>query len=65
MAFGYQTKLTAMSLITLLLTVVVAFFLSDVADAFPQILWGWIHLPSWLLWIGIVSIVAWCMGSEV
>ncbi|MEM6449288.1 MAG: hypothetical protein AAF703_03140 [Cyanobacteria bacterium P01_D01_bin.105] len=53
-----------MPLITLLLTVIVAFFLSDVADAFPQILWGWVHWPSWLLWLGVVGIVAWCIGSD-
>ena len=53
-----------MSLVTLLLTVFIAFFLSDVADAFPQVLWGWIYMPSWLLWIGIVGLVAWCMDGE-
>ena len=53
-----------MALVTLLLTVVFAFFLSEVADAFPQVLWGWIHLPKWLLWTGVIGVVAWCMEGD-
>ena len=53
-----------MSIFTLLLTIILAFLLSEFADAFPQILWGWVHLPKWLLGLGILGLVAWCMDDE-
>ena len=52
------------SIVALLVTVWVAFALSGAADAFPQVLWGWIHLPGWLGWFPLLAIVAWCMSGE-
>ena len=54
-----------MSLIVLLLTVTVAFFLSELADFFPGVLWGWLHLPTWLMWGTLLVLVAWCMGDDM
>lgn len=53
-----------MSIVTLLITIWVAYVLSVTADAFPNILWSWIHLPVWLLWLPIVVTLAWCMDEE-
>ncbi|MGD1899350.1 MAG: hypothetical protein ACFB16_20685 [Phormidesmis sp.] len=53
-----------MSLITLLLTVLVALLLSDFMDTFPGVLWGWLHWPQWLLWAVVVSLFAWCTGDQ-
>lgn len=52
-----------MSIIALLLAVIAALLLSDTADAFPQILWGWIYLPSWLLWPLLLALLAWCIDD--
>ncbi|MEL7333678.1 MAG: hypothetical protein AAFN12_15635 [Cyanobacteria bacterium J06560_2] len=53
-----------MSLITLLLTVLVAWMLSLGLDLFPGFLWSWIHFPNWFLWIGVFSLFAWSMGDQ-
>ena len=52
-----------MSIIALLLAVIAAFWFSDAADAFPQILWGWISLPGWLLWPLLLALLAWCIDD--
>jgi len=53
-----------MSLIALLLTIVAALLLSDLMDAFPGILWGWIHWPRWALWISLLTLFAWCLQEQ-
>ena len=52
-----------MSITALLLTVIAAFWLSNTADAFPQILWEWIRLPGWLLWPLLLALFAWCVDD--
>ncbi len=53
-----------MSIVALLLIVLSALFFSYAADGLPDLLWGWIYLPKWLLWSGLLSILAWCMDGE-
>ncbi len=53
-----------MSLIVLLLTMSVALWFSVFMDAFPGLLWGWIHWPQWVAWIGLLSLLAWCMEDQ-
>lgn len=53
-----------MSLISLLLVIVMAFLLSNSMDAFPGVLWGWVHWPQWLLWGGLLALVTWCIGDQ-
>jgi len=48
-----------MNLIALLLTVCVAWLLSNAMDTFPGVLWGWIHWPQWMLWVLLLSVFAW------
>ena len=37
-----------MSLVALIITIIIGFWFSNAADAFPQILWGWVRWPNWL-----------------
>ncbi|NJM95830.1 MAG: hypothetical protein HC800_00170 [Phormidesmis sp. RL_2_1] len=53
-----------MSLVALLVVIWIALVFSNLADAFPGILWSWWHLPKGLLWLGLLALVAWCMDSE-
>lgn len=53
-----------MSIVALLVAIWVAFALSGVADAFPNVLWGWIHWPSWIWWSPLLAVVAWCMKDD-
>lgn len=52
-----------MSITALLLAIIAALLLSNTADAFPEILWGWIGLPGWLLWPLLLALLAWCMDD--
>ncbi|MEL7223772.1 MAG: hypothetical protein AAGL17_02660 [Cyanobacteria bacterium J06576_12] len=57
-----------MSLIVLLVTIVVSLATSNLMDAFPGILWGWIpFLPSglqWGWWILLLVFFAWCLNEQ-
>ncbi|MEM9150538.1 MAG: hypothetical protein AAGB19_08800 [Cyanobacteria bacterium P01_F01_bin.3] len=53
-----------MSLLALLFTVLAALILSHFMDAFPGLLWGWIHWPQWLLWISLLILFAWCIDDQ-
>ncbi|MEL6901755.1 MAG: hypothetical protein AAFP07_12445 [Cyanobacteria bacterium J06606_4] len=52
-----------MSLLVLLITVVIAFVLSNLVDVFPGLLWGWLVFPKWLIWGALLAVLAWGMGS--
>ncbi|MEL6161272.1 MAG: hypothetical protein AAFQ40_10205 [Cyanobacteria bacterium J06623_5] len=52
-----------MSLLVLLITVVVAFALSNLVDVFPGLLWDWIVYPRWLIWGVALVVLAWGIGS--
>ena len=51
-----------MSIITLLITIWIAYVLSVFADLFPGL--GWIRLPHWAMWVGAIALIAWCMDSD-
>ncbi|EDX85054.1 hypothetical protein S7335_2753 [Synechococcus sp. PCC 7335] len=53
-----------MSLIVLMLVTVIAWWLSLFVDAFPGLLWDWIYWPRWIIWIVLLSLVAWCMEDQ-
>ncbi len=53
-----------MAIVVLLMTIVVAFGLSEFADLFPEVLWGWIHGGNWLLWATVLALVSWGMKGE-
>ncbi|MEM8504557.1 MAG: hypothetical protein AAF716_15545 [Cyanobacteria bacterium P01_D01_bin.1] len=53
-----------MSLIVLLLAIIVALWFSNLMDAFPALLWNWIHWPRWVAWIALISLLAWGIGDR-
>ncbi len=53
-----------MSIVALLIIILSALFFSYTADGLPDVLWGWMQFPKWLLWLGLLSILAWCMDGE-
>ncbi|MGB3293229.1 MAG: hypothetical protein WBB01_09605 [Phormidesmis sp.] len=53
-----------MSLIALLLAMLTALLLSNVVDGLPELLWGWIYLPRWVLWVALLALVSWCIEGE-
>jgi hypothetical protein len=53
-----------MSLAVLSVLIVFALLLSSFFDGLPALLWSWIYLPKWLLGTALISLVAWCTGSE-
>ena len=52
-----------MSLFALLAAVLMALVFSIWVDALPQLLFGWIYLPNWLLGLALLALVAWCMDD--
>ncbi|MGB3297865.1 MAG: hypothetical protein WBA76_06315 [Phormidesmis sp.] len=52
-----------MSIIALLLTVIMAYWFTKTAEAFPEVLWGWTQLPGWLLWTLLLALLAWCVDD--
>lgn len=53
-----------MSLLVLLFTVAIAFWLTSALDWFPGLLWGWIHWPAWTGWAAVLAFVSWCIGNQ-
>lgn len=53
-----------MSIAALFLIILSALFFSYITDGLPDLLWGWMQFPKWLFWLGLLSIVAWCMNGE-
>lgn len=51
-----------MSIVTLLITIWLAWALSMVADTPPGL--DWVRLPNWILWGGAIALIAWCMDSD-
>lgn len=53
-----------MSIFVLVLTLVLSLWIANLADAFPQVLWGWVHWPRWLLGLLGLALFSWCMDGE-
>ena len=53
-----------MSLITLFVVVFVTWLVCSFFDSLPALLFGWLHLPSWLLWVAAIAVVAWFMDDK-
>ena len=53
-----------MAIVVLLVTVVVGFWLTSIADAFPQVLWGWFNGRSWLTWLVLLTLFSWGMKGD-
>ncbi|MGD1867654.1 MAG: hypothetical protein ACFB0D_24145 [Phormidesmis sp.] len=53
-----------MSLVALLLVIFIALIASNLMDALPGVLWGWIHWPQWASWVLLVVILAWCLEQQ-
>ena len=53
-----------MSLIALLLAMLIALLFTSAVDYLPELLFGWIHLPRWLLWIALLALVSWCIEDD-
>ncbi|KPQ34523.1 MAG: hypothetical protein HLUCCA11_14585 [Phormidesmis priestleyi Ana] len=53
-----------MSLVALIITIIIGFWFSNAADAFPQILWGWVRWPNWLIWLLLLMLMSWFMKGD-
>lgn len=58
-AVGFRLR---MSIVTLLITISIAWALSMVADTLPGL--NWVRLPNWILWGIAIALIAWCMDSD-
>jgi hypothetical protein len=53
-----------MPLFVLLLAIAIALSFFGVVESLPQLLWGWIYLPHWLLWPALLILFAWCVEDD-